>query len=79
MDANKVTHLSSHIRGYQIYNAIWDAIYAVREELQCAREVENVKDGYVISILQDSDVLDHLPQRFLNFAQVAVGISNNTF
>ena len=67
MDANKVTHLSSHIRGYHIYNAIWDATYAVREELQCARELENVKDGYVISILQDSDVLGHLPQKISKF------------
>ena len=54
-------HLSSCIRGYHIYNAIWSA--TVGEELQCAREVGKVKDGYAISVLQGSDVVGHLPQK----------------
>ena len=55
MDANEEVYLSSCIRGYHIYNAIWSA--AVREELQCAREVGNAKDGYTIFVLQGSGYL----------------------
>ena len=49
MDANEEAHLSSCICGYHVYNAIWSA--TIREELQCAREVGDVKDGYTISVI----------------------------
>ena len=49
MDADKETFLSSSMCGYHVYNAIWSV--AIREELQCAREVENAKDRCTISIL----------------------------
>ena len=49
------------IRGYYTYNAIWSA--TVGEELQCAREVGNVKDGYTISVLRGSDVVGFLLQK----------------
>ena len=58
MDTNKEAHLSSYVCGYYIYNAIWSV--TVREELQYAREVGNAKDGYTISIIQGSDVVEHL-------------------
>ena len=44
MNADKEVHLSSCIYGYHIYNAIWSV--TAGEELQCAREIENAKDGY---------------------------------
>ena len=59
MDANIEPHLSSCIRGHHVYDAIWST--TVREELQCAREIWNVKDRYAISILPHSDVVGHLP------------------
>ena len=37
MDANEEAYLSSCIRGYHIYNAIWSAI--VGEELQCVEKL----------------------------------------
>ena len=37
MDANEEVHLSSCIRGYHIYNAIW--IGTVGEELQCSKKL----------------------------------------
>ena len=49
MDADEEAHLSSFKHGYHIYNAIWSV--AIREELQCAREVGNAKDRYTISVL----------------------------
>ena len=60
MNVDEEAHLSSCIRGYHIYNAIWSG--TVGEELQSAREVENAKDRYAISILKGSDVVGHLPQ-----------------
>ena len=60
MNADEEAHLSSCRRGYHIYNAIWSG--TVGEELQCAREIENVKDRYAISILKGSDVVGYLPQ-----------------
>ena len=51
MNADKVAHLSSCIRGYHVYNAIWSAL--VREKLQCVIEVGNANDRYVISILDE--------------------------
>ena len=60
MDADEEAHLSSCIRGYQVYNVIWSA--TVEEEFQYAREVGNAKDRYPISDLQDSDVAGQVPQ-----------------
>ena len=61
MDANEEAHFSSCTCGYHVYNAIWSA--TVGDELECAREVGNVKDAYAISVLQGSDVVGHLPQK----------------
>ena len=37
MDANEEVHLSSCIRGYHDYNAIWSG--TVGEELQCSKKL----------------------------------------
>ena len=49
MDTDEEAHLSSGIHGYHVYNAIRSA--TVGQELWCAREVGNVKEGYAIFIL----------------------------
>ena len=48
MNADEEAHLSSYISGCHVYNAIWSV--TVGEQLQCAREVEYGKDGYVMSV-----------------------------
>ena len=54
--------MKKHISALEhVDNAIWSA--TVREKLQCAREVQNAKDGYAISVLQVSVVVGHLPQK----------------
>ena len=61
MDDNKEAHLSSCIRDYHVYNAIWRA--TVGEELQCAKKLPgNAKDRYATYILRGPDVVGHLPQ-----------------
>ena len=42
MDTDKEAHLSTCVCDYHVYNAIWSV--AIKEELQCAREVGNAKD-----------------------------------
>ena len=61
MDTEGEVFLSSCICGYHVYNDIWTAI--VGEELECAREVGNAKDRYVVSVLRGSDIVGHLPQK----------------
>ena len=46
---------------YHIYNVIWNE--TVEEELQCARQLENAKVKYAISVLQGSGVVGHLTQK----------------
>ena len=59
-DADEEAHLSSYICGYHTY-VIWNE--TVEEELQCARQLENAKVKYAISVLQGSGVVDHLTQK----------------
>ena len=54
MDADEEAHFSSCTCGYRIYNAIWSV--TIGEELQCAREVRNVKHRYTIYVLRSSDI-----------------------
>ena len=61
MDGEEQMHLSSCIRGYHVYNAVWSAI--VGEELPCTREVGNAKDRYAVSVLQGLNIVGHLPQK----------------
>ena len=72
MNAAEGAHLSSCIHGYYVYNAICNV--TVRKELQCGREIGNVKDGYTISILQGSNVLGCLLQNILELIQAMAGI-----
>ena len=57
MDDDEEAHLSSCICDYHIYNAIGSA--TVGERVTVCKEVGNVKDRYVISILQGPDIVEH--------------------
>ena len=50
MDADIEAHLSSFIRDYHVYNAIWSV--TVGEELQCANGIWECKGQIAISILR---------------------------
>ena len=52
MNADKEAHLSSCIRGYHVYDAVWNT--TVGEKLQ----VGNVKGIYAVSILWSLDLID---------------------
>ena len=49
-----------HICSWLIYNDIWTTIVG---ELKFAREANNAKDRYVVSILQSSDIVRYLLQK----------------
>ena len=50
----------SRIRGYHIYQAIWQA--ALGKTLDCIRETHNCKDRYAVSVIKDGQVIGHLPK-----------------
>ena len=49
------------VRGYHIYNAIWEAY--VGEELACLRETDNEHDRYTVSVVKSATVVGHLPRK----------------
>jgi len=50
------------IRGYHVYQEIWDA--AVDEELICQPERSNAHDRYAVTVLKNDVVVGHLPNKF---------------
>ena len=50
------------IRGYHVYQEIWDA--AVDEELICQPERSNAHDRYAVAVLKNDVVVGHLPSKF---------------
>ena len=46
------------VRGYHIYNSIWEAY--IGEELLCQRDEENRHDLYAVAVLKSTTVVGHL-------------------
>ncbi len=53
--------IASCIRGYHIYQTIWQA--ALGETFDCIRETQNSKDRYAVSVIKDGQVIGHLPKK----------------
>ena len=49
------------VRGYHVYYCIWEA--AVGDQLNCERELDNVKDRYAVAVKKDGAVIGHLPRK----------------
>ena len=49
------------MRGCHIYNGVWTA--TVRQILHCVRKTDNVVDCYAVSVVKDSNIVDHLPKK----------------
>ena len=49
------------IRGYHVYNDIWEA--AVGESLTCERETNNSRDRYAFTVKKSETVIGHLPRK----------------
>ena len=50
----------SCIRSYHTYQNLWEA--ALDDELQCKRELFNLKDRNAVAIIEEERVVGHLPQ-----------------
>ena len=49
------------VRGYHIYNSIWEAY--IGEELLCQQDEENRHDPYAVAVLKSATVVGHLPRK----------------
>ena len=49
------------VRGYHIYNSIWEAY--IGEELSCQRDEDNEHDPYAVAVLKSATVVGHLPRK----------------
>ena len=61
MDDMEEYEMISCVRGYHIYQLIWDA--SVGEMLQCKSERHNSHDRYAISVTKNEDTVGHLPRK----------------
>ena len=49
------------MRGYHIYNDIWEA--SVGEELSCQRENGNRSDPFAVAIIKSGMTVGHIPRK----------------
>lgn len=53
--------MESCVRGYHVYQHVWDAV--VGEILECERETSNPNDRYAVVTKKAENVVGHLPRR----------------
>ena len=61
MDELEEYKVMSCVRGYHIYQLIWDA--SIGEILQSKSDSHNSHNRYVISVMKDEITVGHLPQK----------------
>ena len=49
------------IRGYHVYQAVWDA--KIGEELSCVTERENVRDPFAVAVKKSNLTVGHIPKK----------------
>ena len=57
----EITRFSSVIKGHHIYKEIWQPTHG--QILQCAREVSNRFDPFAVSVVDDGEIVGHVPRR----------------
>ena len=65
MDESEEYEVISCVRGYHIYQLIWDASRdaSIGEMLQCKSDSHNSHDRYAISVMKDEITVGHLPRK----------------
>ena len=51
----------SAVRGYHIYQDIWEANYG--KLLSCTRETGNAFDPFAVCVQKDGDIVGHVPRK----------------
>ena len=49
------------VRGYHVYQTIWDAV--VGETLECRRQPLNEHNRYAVAVIKDDVIIGHLPRK----------------
>ena len=60
-DGKSALLCDSAVRGYHIYQDIWEANYG--ELLSCTRETGNVFDPFAVCMQKDGDIVGHVPRK----------------
>ena len=55
--------VESMVRCYHVYRRLWGA--SVGEELSCQRERGNLVNPFAVTVLENGDVVGHIPQKIL--------------
>ena len=63
------------MRGYHIYNRVWEAAIGVL--LGCIREPSNVLDQYAVGVVKEGNIVGHLPKKFQNMFPVSSSCWHN--
>ena len=64
-------HVEAMVRGYHIYQSIWDA--AVNGEvLSCYREVGNTHDPSAIAVRKDAVTVGHIPRAISSVCSIFI-------
>ena len=50
------------VRGYHVYNSIWEEAY-IGEELLCQRDKDNRHDPYAVAVMKSATIVGHLPRK----------------
>ena len=50
--------VSSYVRGHHIYKSVWTPI--ISEELDCVREINNIRDRYTVAVVKNNEIVGHL-------------------
>ena len=58
------------VRGYHIYNAIWEAY--IGEELACLRETDNEHEHYAVSVVKSATVVGLLPRKISTLCSLLI-------
>ena len=54
--------IDSMVRGYHVYNTIWDAGSDIGEEFICKREPGNREDMHAVAITKEDMTIGHVPR-----------------
>ena len=54
--------VESVVRGYHIYQSVWDAI--IGENLICVMENDNSNDKFAVAVMRNNTIICHAPRKF---------------
>ena len=60
--------VGSVVRGYHIYQSVWDAI--IGESLICVIENDNSNDKFAVAVTRNNTIVGHVPRTFSSLCSI---------